>query len=62
MSYCLLLVHLLLVSRFDGFNEVSLRRHNELLAAGVDDVLFEHEWELVAGGPWRIQQMSGCRT
>ena len=30
--------------------EASLRRHNELLAAGVDDVLFEHEWDLVAGG------------
>eukprot|EP00435_Cladocopium_sp_Y103_P050607 s1338_g15.t1 len=23
------------------------RRHNELLAAGVDDILFEHEWDLV---------------
>lgn len=28
-------------------NQIVLRRHNELLAAGVDDVLFEHEWDLV---------------
>eukprot|EP00438_Fugacium_kawagutii_P000709 Skav220050 [mRNA] locus=scaffold2981:417162:423165:- [translate_table: standard] len=24
-----------------------MRRHTELLAAGVDDILFEHEWDLV---------------
>lgn len=27
-------------------NQIVMRRHNELLAAGVDDILFEHEWDL----------------
>ena len=33
-----------------------LRRHNELLAAGVDDILFEHEWDLAARA--RVSEIS----
>lgn len=33
-----------------------LRRHNELLAAGVDDILFEHEWDLAASA--RVSEIS----
>lgn len=35
----------------------SLRRHTELLAAGVDDILFEHEWDLVVRAAALFERM-----